>query len=54
VNSHGLGVVLAYWITDGLGVREQVSRVIEVASMVDRAISTEETRRVSIILYIGP
>jgi len=51
---HGFGVVLACWLTEGLGVREQSSRVVEVAPMEYCAISTKETRRVSIILYISP
>ncbi len=51
---HGGGVVLACGLTEGLGVREQRTSIVEVASMEYRAVLTEETRRVSIILYISP
>jgi len=54
MDRHGLGVVLACWLTERLGVREQRTRVVEVAPMEYCAVSTEETRRVSIILYISP
>ncbi len=51
---HGLGVVLACGVTEGLGVREQIAGIVEIAPVVYCAVSTEETRRVSINLYIGP
>ncbi len=54
MDRHGLGVVLACWLTEGLGVREQRARIVEVAPVEYCAFSTEETRRVSIILYISP